>query len=162
MANEATTKKKKTFKVHDIIECRSITNGKYFLVGKKSDITYKWAGFDSIEGVEYQDLLYAVNSKHSSVFSPRFIILDEDFLAQNPKVQAVYDSMYTTEDLESIIDLPIGTMKKAISELPDGAIEGLKGLISTKINDGTLDSVKKIKILDEIFDTNLLYMLASE
>ena len=163
MATENTTKpKKKTFKAHDMIQCRSFTNGKYSLNGKKSDISYRWLNNGDVLGVEYQDLLYEVHAKRPSVYKPRIIILDEDFLKQNPEVQDFYDTMYTTQDLEEVLSVPASQLAKVIDQLPDGAKESLKGLASTKINNGTLDSVKKIKALDEIFDTNMLFLLASE
>ena len=155
------TKKTKKFKYDDMIECRSVTNGKYFFTGKKSETPYSWASEGDIEYVEYRDLVFAVKEKNKCIFKPRIIILDEDFIEQNKPVKDFYNSMYTTSDFEQILDLSVSTMKKTIDELPDGAKELLKGIISTKISNGTLDSVKKIKTLDEIFGTEMLLMIAT-
>ena len=42
--------------------------------------------------------------------------------------------------------------------LPEGAKESIKHMASAMISNGSLDSVKKIKILDEIFDTKFMLM----
>ena len=53
-------------------------------------------------------------------------------------------------------------MKSAIEQLPSGAKEAIKGIASTMINSHILDSVQKIKVLDEIFGTNMLLTLVQE
>ena len=64
--------------------------------------------------------------------------------------------MYTKGDLEDIFRLPASEMKKAILELPEGAKETIKHIAATKLSNGTLDSIKKIRVIDEIFETELL------
>lgn len=157
----AETKKKK-FKSRDLIPCRSFTNGKYILKGEKTSIPYRWFAYGDIVEVEYQDLELEVHAKRPSVYKPRIIVLDNDFIEQNKALKEFYDNMYTTNDLSEILKLSPASMRKAIEELPDGAKETLKSIASTKINNGSLDSVKTIKLLDEIFDTNLLFLLATE
>lgn len=151
----------KKFKDDDMIACRSVTNGRYFFIGKKSNVPYSWADEGDIEYVEYRDLMYAVKEKNACIFKPRIIIDNADFISQNKKVKDFYDSMYTTSDFEDILNLSVNQMEKTINDLPDGAKDLLKGIVSTKINNGTLDSVKKIKVLDKIFGTEMLVMLAT-
>ena len=64
-------------------------------------------------------------------------------------------------DFEAILELPEVQMKEAIEKLPKGCKECVKGIVATKVDEGSLDSVKKIKALDEIFGTNLLLTLAN-
>jgi len=49
-------------------------------------------------------------------------------------------------------------MKATILSLPKGAQDAIKHLASKMVSDGRLDSVKKIKTLDEIFDTEMSIM----
>ena len=154
--------KKKKFANDDLIPCKSITNGELIMVGDKTKIVYRWANYGDVEEVEYQDLIYATRSSRTSyVKYPRFIILDDDFVKQNKEVAEIYDSIYSVADIRKILDLSPAQMKKAIEELPEGAKDSLKGLASTMIDNGTLDSVKKIQILDEVFGTELLLALAN-
>ena len=59
------------------------------------------------------------------------------------------------QDLESILRLSVEDMMTEISALPKSAVESLKVIAASAITDGTLDSVSKIKVLDELFGTNL-------
>ena len=47
-------------------------------------------------------------------------------------------------------------MEKAVYSLPIGAQEALKTIATSMVDDGTLDSVKRIQTLDSIFGTELL------
>ena len=151
---------KRKYKNDDVIICKSFTNGKLLVTGEKSGILYRWADYGDIEEVEYQDLIYMIRSHKPSVFVPRFIIQDKELLEDYPELVKLYDSLYSTNDLKDILALPITQMKSAIKELPDSAIESIKGIAASMISSGTFDSAKKIKAFDELLDTHLLLTLA--
>ena len=50
---------------------------------------------------------------------------------------------------------PVDKMISEISALPKSALDSIKVLAASSIDEGTLDSVKKIKALDELLGTNL-------
>ena len=66
--------------------------------------------------------------------------------------------MLSYNDLKDILKLDVVNMKKVISQLPAGAKDSMKNIASTQITNGFLDSVQKIKALDEIFDTKFMLM----
>ena len=148
-------KEKKKFSDSDGILCRSITQGGLYMEGAKTHMLYEWVEYGDITYVEYADLAAAVRVKSSYVFNPMFIVDDEDFIEEFSQLKKFYTENYTAHDLESILFLPVDEMLVEIAALPKSAIESLKVLAASSINDGTLDSVKKIKSLDEVFGTNL-------
>lgn len=146
----------KKFAQEDLIPCKSVTAGELLMVGERTKMLYRWADTDDIQEVEYQDLIYATRSNSGFVFKPRFIIMDKYFVAQNPKVQEKYDTMYTNKDLRDILMLSPKEIKKIVPTLPEGVKESLKSMASTMIDNGVLDSVARIKVLDELFNTNMM------
>lgn len=151
------------FNPEDTIPCRSIVSGGLYIEGSRSHILYSWADCGDVEDVEYRDLIYLVRTRaNANIYSPRIIIEDEDFINQNKSVKDFYDSMYDTSDLNQILLLPISQMKAEIANLPIGAKESIKGIAATMIDSHVLDSVQKIKALDEIFGTNMLLTLVQE
>ena len=152
----------KKYDKEDVIPCKSITNGKLLVTGEKSGLLYRWANYGDVEEIEYQDLIYMIRSKSRSVFKPRFIIQDKDFVEQHRELKELYNSLYSIKDLKDILNLPIPQMISAIKELPEGVFESLKGVVASMITSGQFDSVKKIKVLDEIFDTKLLLTLTQQ
>lgn len=149
-------KQPRKFEAMEGVMCRSIVDGVLVMGGIKSNNFYKWADTNDVAEVEYQDLVSAVRSNTKYVFAPFFIIEDEDFLAQFPQVQKVYDSMYTTKDLKEILSLPVPAMMDAINTLPSGSKDNLRDIAGKMVLNGQLDSVQKIKALDEFYNTNFL------
>jgi phosphoglucomutase len=49
-------------------------------------------------------------------------------------------------------------MAKKISELPKGAKETLRTIAASMVSSGAIDSVAKIKKLDEIFETDMEFL----
>ena len=151
---------KKTYADDDKILCTSITPGEYLYVGEKTKMLYSWADAGETERVRYDDLTAAIRLKKPCVFKPRIIINDEDLLAEYPEVQAVYDAMYSKEDLARILALEAPRMMTIIKQLPDGAKDAIKSMAVRAIENGTLDSVARVKALDQYFGTDMLLKLA--
>jgi hypothetical protein len=147
--------KKREFKETDGILCRSVTPGGLYMIGKKTGMLYEWNAYGHEYEVEYRDLVIAVRTRSDFVFGPLFIIEDQDFIDEFPIVQKFYDESYTDSDLKDIIKLPVDEMKKAIDALPPRAKENFKSIASTAVDNGTLDSIEKIRVIDEQFGLNL-------
>ena len=149
----------KKYEATDGIPCKSITPGGLYMEGIKSHILYEWADNGDVTEVEYQDIVAAIRSNVSYINKPYFIIEDEDIIAQFPQINKIYESMYSVKDLKEVLtDLSPRDMKATILTLPDGAKESVKHIASQMISNGALDSVQKIKYLDEIFGTRLMLM----
>ena len=155
---------KKTFDQSDGIACRSIVYGSLFMEGLKTQMIYSWTDYDDVTEVEYRDLVAAVRSKSKFVYNPWFIIEDEDFLEEYPQIKKFYTDSYSIRDLKKILTLPVDQMIDSIKKLPSGAFENMKSIAAKQVSDGILDSVSKIKALDQLFDTdlNLIGQLVSD
>lgn len=146
----------KKFEQSDGILCHSIVQGKLYMIGDKTKMLYEWNSYGDVSEIEYRDLVAAVRTKSRYVFEPFFVIDDEDFVEQFPQVKKFYNDNYTVSEIESILFYPVDEMEKAIIALPKGAVESLKHIASVKISNGEIDSIQKIKKLDEMFNTNLM------
>lgn len=149
----------KTYGPNDGIPCKSITQGGLYMPGLKSNILYTWVDSGDVVEVEYQDLMAAIRSNNGYVMRPLFVIEDSGVIEHYPQIKKLYDSLYSVGELEDVIlDLDPASMKATILSLPEGAQTSISHLASKMVSDGRLDSVKKIKILDEIFDTDMTVM----
>lgn len=147
---------------NDMINCRSITVGEMILIGLKSGDFYDFIDYGDEVAMRYEDLIAAVRARRSYIFNPMFIIDDEAFIAENPKLKELYSSLYGNGDFEEILDLPLAPMKDAVKSLPSGALDNFKSYAATAVNNGTLDSIKKIKALDEILHTDMTFYMNNE
>lgn len=154
--------RKKSFKPDDMITCVSVTPGELFFVGPKTKDLYTFADINDTVEIAFNDLDYAAKSRDAMVYRPRFIIQDDDFLKLHKGLSNLYDSLHSVRDLKSILFMNVREMEAAISTLPSSTKESLKTLAITMIDNGTLDSVQKVKKLDSIFDTEMLLRLTSK
>lgn len=154
---ESVVKPKKKFDQSDGIVCRSVTEGRLYMVGKKTHILYTWDDYGDETEVEYADLVASIraNRKNGYVFTPCFIIQDEDFIEEYPQVKQFYEKASKTSDLKSILNEPVDKMVEDIKALPPTAMDALKNMAATQVQNGKLDSVKKIRALDDLFGTDL-------
>lgn len=150
---------KKEFKDTDKISCVSITVGGLNFVGDKSGDLYQWVNIGDVVDVEYRDLLAAVRSHSVFVYEPRFVIQDEDFLAQHDDVLVRYGQLYTPQDIEKVLALPASQLEKTLKKMPTGAQNAVRDLAVRKIDSGELDSVQRVKAIDSFFGTELILKL---
>lgn len=150
-------KQKKVFTDSDYIMCRSVWSGGLNISSQSGNL-YEFKDYGAECEINYRDLVTMIRRGSSHVFTPRFVILDEDFLKDFPTVQRVYGTMYTKNDLIEILELPNARMKVEIEKLPDATKNSMRSLIATQIANGRLDSISKVRALTEIFnsDFNLL------
>lgn len=155
--NSPTPKKAKKFERDEFIPCRSITAGLLLWEGPKTKTLYRWSSLNDVTYVEYQDLFAGMNSRSAYIYEPLFIIEDpevfEDFRWKD--IEKVYDTLYDSEDLRAILELPLRKFKEVFPTLPKGAKVTLCSEVSTQLQAGEFDSIAKLRIIDEVCGTDL-------
>ena len=149
----------KKFAPSDVIPCRSTCFGELILEGYKTKLLYTWANAGDITNVEYQDLQALQSRKSRFLTDPLFVIEDEDLVAQwSNMLKPIYDKMDET-NLEEIMKLPLTKFKAKLKSSPDGVKNSIKSMAASKINSGELDSISKIKAIDELLGTELITLI---
>ena len=149
--NNEVKKEKKKFNPKDLIPCVSITPGEMFYMGKKSEQLYTFATMDDVVEIEFKDLDYAARTKEAMMFKPRFVVQDNDFIALHPELDKVYANLHSVKDLKEILKMSPTQMEKTILKLPVGAQDSIKTIAATMVDNGTLDSIQRVKVIDKIF-----------
>lgn len=137
--------------------CKSVTSGGLNINCKSGNVyEFKNYGYDC--EIEYDDLVVLVRKHSDHIFMPRFVIVDEDFLAEFPQVASVYEHVYSESELNDVFALPVNQMMATIKSMPVNIQKTLQSMVATKIANGSIDSVKKIRALSEFYnsDFNLL------
>ena len=139
----------------DRIECRSVTGGELFLVGPKSQLLYTWEDYNDTTFVEYQDLQALQSRKSGFLVKPRFVIEDEELVEQWGKDFANLYQDIIDVDVEDLLKLPVNQFKSKLKKASKGVQQAVKNIAGEKILNGSLDSLAKIKAIDEILGTDL-------
>lgn len=162
-ADVVTTAEAKEYQPYDLIPCESLVNGTLYYLSPKSNQMYEWANNGDIREVSYEDLLSMKQSHSQILYRPCIMVKDPDLLAQ-PRWRDI-DTLYkgydiiSLADAEKIIGLDVNSLKKALEKLNPAMRIVICDTAADMIEKGTLDSIQKIKTIDEICGTEL-YTLA--
>lgn len=159
--SKATSVKKEVRKyaMEEVVPCRSVTYGELIVEGKKSKMTYSWANYGDVTPVEFGDLQALRSTRSNFLLRPRFIIEDPELVEQWPELKPLYDKLEEA-DVDELFALPIGRFRSKLEKAPVGIKQLVKNVASVRVMDGSLDSLAKIKAIDEILGTDLKVLIA--
>lgn len=160
---DAATPVTKEYDAYDLIPCQSLVNGTMYYLSPKSNTMYTWDNNGSIVDMTYEDLLVMKQSHSELMYRPCLMIMDEELLSQPrwANVKSIYDNydVLSLGDATKIISLDSLSLKKALDKLTPSMRVVICNTAATMIENGTLDSIAKIKVIDEVCGTEL-YSLA--
>lgn len=148
----------KKFEDTEEIPVLSIFPGTVVMVGKRTQNIYQWDEMGTIEYVEYQDLkAEAINNKSTYLYDPLLIIQSQEFVESYENLVKLYANTYNDDELISIIkNSSAEELKDIIERLPVGLKNAVKTIVATMMQDGSLDSLSKIRVIDDIFGTEMI------
>jgi len=151
---------KKKYGERDMVLTRSITAGELIYIGQKSRNRYVWGSSGDTAEVEVGDLNYLKYTKSPYLYTPYFIIEDEEFLSQPSwkDVREMYEEV-KDNDINNILNLPLSQFKAVLPTLKEGYKNALLTQMSTLIDSGEFDSINKIKAVDEAYGTTLIILI---
>lgn len=156
---EEVKKNPKVYQPDDLITCRAVVSGETRLIGKKTGNRYTWAANGDEAEVFYQDLLALKVTRSSYLFKPMIVIMDDELVEQWSELNDLYSKLLTREDINRLIVQRPDVIKSTLESLPKGILEGLKLTIGAKVASGELDSINRIKVFDEVLNTDFLSAL---
>jgi hypothetical protein len=91
------------------------------------------------------------------------LIIEDEELLENPRwvdlAKFYEEKVYGMDDIEEVLNMPLSNFKSTLEKLPKGLLRQLQLVVSQRIEEGTFDSLNKIKAIDEICGTDLMKML---
>lgn len=145
----------RVFDKEDLIPCMSVTTGElvYHEDWSKSHTRYEWIQYGDVTEVEYQDLKAMLARKSDYLFYPHFIVTDEDFLKENPKLQDVTNQFYGLDNPRNFFDRSPVSLEAFLNSAPEGVKDAAKTAAAKLIKDGELDSIRIVKTIDSTLGT---------
>lgn len=151
----AAKRAKPQFELTDSVLIRNGFHGPLIIELPKSGYTIKLQEFGDEDYVEIADLRTLRNS-HPKFFKKNWILFDDPDVIDYLHVNEYYKNVLTNEEIEELFDLPEEVMTKELRKLSDGQRSTAMYAAMEKIGDGALDSIGKIKALEDIFGCKLM------
>ena len=153
-------KEPRVFKPEDRIICSSVTQGELLLPGKSGEL-YRWLAYGDEADVQYQDLLALKSKKSQYIYEPLFVIEDEELLEDKrwTDLNPIYEKLFAIDNFDELLSLPIGKFTEIFKMMPAGMQKSVKIEVATRLEEGTFDSLQKVKAIDEICGSDLACLL---
>lgn len=139
---------------NELIACRNAVDGSLIYISDQTRQKYLWDAYGRVQYLPMGELMTMQGSQ------PRFLndvwlIIDDEEAAQYLGLTKLYESLVELENLDSFFNLPIKQMEEILPKLP----KGLKTTVATRarklIEDKSLDSGNKIRLLEDMLNIEL-------
>ncbi|WP_305180657.1 hypothetical protein [Ileibacterium valens] len=144
----------------ELIQCINVFAGQTILEGKKTKGLYVWNGIGDIQEVAYEDLRMEITNRNSTyIYNPIILIEDDRVIESFPALGKFYEELEAPGELENIIKCGSAeTLRAFVEKQPKGMKAAIRSLAADLIQSGELDSISKIKVIDEVLGTKLIIL----
>lgn len=152
---------------NDLVRVKSNVFGKLFYKNSRTGDEYNWESHDDEQDLYVSDLR-EMKGTQRSFFAKNWIMIEglteyneenEDTTVEDIynflQVQQYYKDVLCPDNLPSVLNMSIDELQEKVPKMSEGVRLSLIILANTQIADGTMDSIKKIKALEELFGCEL-------
>ena len=150
---EKPTKWNKTMlnKIKDeIVDVRSVVDGKVIYVSPKTHIKYKWLEKGDIESLTIEEIL-AMDSKKLFLRSP-LLVVEDDRVLEGLGLEKINGLVDKVEDVDKLVEMDLEDMENTINELPFEYKRHLRDEVSKKIENSEIRDYVVVQTLKRIFE----------
>lgn len=130
-------------------------NGTLVYRSRKTGERFVWEGLGTEQDMEIGELRNAKNS-NKKFFEKNWFMFEEDWIVKYLGVERYYQNALTIDEFMSIFDKPASEIGEIIDSLSEGQKHSLAYYAMEKIADGSIDSNKTIKMLEERLGVELI------
>lgn len=132
----------------------NLTNGQLVYVSKKTGAEWVWETYGDIAYIEFQELQAIRTSSKAFIYDPLFMILDDE-IVNYLGLEKLYDKLLEVDDLDEIFRMNNKDFEKFIENAPKTIVVSVVTRAREKYEDNTLDSMYKVKYLNEKFNAEI-------
>ena len=134
----------------EMVDVRSVMDGKVIYVSPKTHIKYKWLEKGDIEQLTIEEIL-AMDTKKMFLRTPLLVVEDERVI-EGLGLKGINILVDKVEDIDQLVEMDLGDMEKTINELPFDYKRNLRDEISKKIENSEIRDYVVVQTLKRIFE----------
>jgi len=147
--------KKPTLDKNELIPVMNITNGPLLYKSLKTGMSVKFEQYGDVEYLEVGELLTMRSSQKRYLEEPWMLIMDEE-IVNYLGLDKLYKKLISPQNVDKIFTFDQPTFQEIIENAPMGYNQLIISRAKQRLKDGSLDSLAKIKILEEKFNIQLV------
>lgn len=145
---------KKKIENDRMIPIMNISPNGLIYISRRTGAEWEWSEYGDIEYMEMQELQTMRTSQKRFLSEPWVLILDEEVVSFMG-LDKMYKNMVHPDNIEQVFSMKNADFKEVIEKVPNGIAQLICNRAVTKVADGTLDSVAKIKVLNDKYNLDL-------
>lgn len=134
----------------EMVDVRSVMDGKVIYVSPKTHIKYKWLEKGDIEQLTIEEIL-AMDTKKMFLRTPLLVVEDERVI-EGLGLKGINKLVDKVEDIDQLVEMDLDDMEKTINELPFDYKRNLRDEISKKIENSEIRDYVVVQTLKRIFE----------
>lgn len=134
----------------EMVDVRSVIDGRVIYVSPKTHIKYKWLEKGDIEQLTIEEIL-AMDTKKMFLRTPLLVVEDER-VVEGLGLKGINKLVDKVEDIDQLVEMDLGDMEKTINELPFDYKRNLRDEISKKIENAEIRDYVVVQTLKRIFE----------
>ena len=134
----------------EMVDVRSVMDGKVIYVSPKTHIKYKWLEKGDIEQLTIEEIL-AMDTKKMFLRTPLLVVEDER-VVEALGLKEINKLVDKVEDIDQLVEMDLDDMEKTINELPFDYKRNLRDEISKKIENSEIRDYVVVQTLKRIFE----------
>jgi len=151
---EVVARKSNNVDMHQLITVRNGFHGTLIYKSKRTEEVYVWEEFGDEQVIELSEVVNA-KASNKKFFSNNWFMFDDEWVIDFLGVRQFYKNALTIDDFDNIFDKSPDEIKDIINGLSSGQRRSVMYRARQLINDGTIDSHKKIQALESALRVNL-------
>lgn len=147
-----TTSKARKIDPDDYVSVRNNTMGTLiYISSRQMGYNVTWEEFGDEEMIKYGEL-QAMRNSQKRFFTDNWIYIDDPEVVRALGVEKYYKHAVDPDSLRDLFELPVGQLRDRIAKMSDGMKDCIKRMAIHMYDAGELDSVSKMRVLEETLD----------
>jgi len=143
------------FDPEQYVTVRNGFQGMLVYVSKRSGETFVWDNFGDEQEISLRELKNAKNAS-KGFFANNWFMFDDDWVVDYLGVRQFYKNSVSVDAIDSMFDKSIEELEKILDNIPNGQKRTIAYRARTLIENGKIDSLKTITLLEKKLGIQLI------
>lgn len=138
------------------IEVRNNTVGRLvYSSPRMMGYTIVWDSHGDVQLMDFAEVQTMKNA-HKRFFQDNWITIDDPDVIQALGISNLYKNAVNGNDIKALFEMNPNVIRKRVAAMNDGMKSTVRSAAKLAIDNGTLDSVQRIRVLEEALDCSLM------
>ncbi|MFJ7982438.1 hypothetical protein ACIQ1D_19430 [Lysinibacillus xylanilyticus] len=137
----------------EVIPCRAGANNLVY-ISKRTSEKFEWAVYGDVQYITMGELI-SMKSTQPRMLKEGWLIVDDEEAIEQLGLAKMYGNLFEIDDIDEFFELSESEMKRILTNMPRGFKNSIATFARERIEQGELDSNRKIKLLEQLLDVDL-------